>query len=412
MPSLRSLAVVVAVAVPIPLAAQGIVRRQPPRAVAAVAPQPVLGLGAAGRARADLARTRPEVAAAILRGIEWLLAHQDKDGRWNADEFAAHDGDRPTEGPGNPTQDVAVTGLALLALAREGEAPANDPRREPMLRGAHWLALQQQEKGRLGEATSHDFVYGHAIGTFALCAVVAATDSGEARTAAQGALAYLEAHRNPFAVWRYQPRDNDNDSSVTTWALMALLAGHEIGLPAPAAAMDSVATWFDQVTDPLGRAGYSRQGEPSSRNVRNASLFPPVHGEAMTAAALWCRRALGQDAASVPAIAAGAGLLAKKPPTWDLAAGKVDYCYWLFGTEALRRVGGPEHAAWDEALVSALKSGQRQDGTAAGSWDPIDPWGGDGGRLYATALAVMSLQALYPPPPAAVPTDAAPTDAK
>lgn len=377
------------------LPAQVVARRVQPAPAPAISPQPVLGLGDAGRARSDLARTDPEAGAAILRGIEWLLGHQDKDGRWNADEFVAHDGEQPTGGAGNATQDVAVTGLALLVLAREGKAPAADPRREPLLRGIHWLAAQQQEKGLLGTAASHDFVYGHAIATFALCAATAATDSGEARTAAEKALGYLETHRNPFAVWRYQPRDNDNDSSVTTWALMALLAGQEVGLPAPERALASVATWFDQVTDPTGRAGYTRQGEPSSRNVRNASLFPPIHGEAMTAAALWCRRGLGQDADAVPAIPAGAKLLAKKPPVWEPAEGKVDYCYWLFGTEALRRIGGAEQAAWNTALVKALLEGQRKDGTATGSWDPIDPWGGDGGRLYATALAVLALQALY-----------------
>ncbi|MBL8749528.1 MAG: hypothetical protein JNK78_10240 [Planctomycetes bacterium] len=396
MHSLPTIAFAAFVAAP-PLVAQApSIRKDPPQERAPASPvKPVLALGDAGMARAALARTKPKAAAAILLGVEWLVAHQNKDGRWDSDGFVAHDGDSPSGGPGNPTQDVAVTGLAVLALAREGRAPADDPRREPLLRAVHWLVEQQEDNGRLGPATVHDFVYGHAIGAFALCAAVAATDSDEARGAAQNALAHLEAHRNPFGVWRYQPRDNDNDSSVTTWATMALLAGAEVGIAPPARALQQVATWFDLVTDEGGRAGYTKRGEASSRQVRTAGQFPPDRGEAMTAAALWCRSALGQNATGNPVIAAGAKLLLGKPPRWDPASGDVDYCYWLFGTEAMRRLGGADRDAWNDELLAAILPGQRTDATAAGSWDPVDPWGGDGGRLYSTALAVMALQGLY-----------------
>ena len=35
------------------------------------------------------------------------------------------------------------------------------------------------------------------------------------RQAAVSALGYLEKHRNPKGAWRYKPRGNDNDSSIT-----------------------------------------------------------------------------------------------------------------------------------------------------------------------------------------------------
>lgn len=379
--------------------AQVAIQRQAPRPVAAKAdPQPVLAIGTVAAPRATLAKVDPDTAAAIQRGIDWLLAHQDDDGRWDADEFVRHDEDAPTGGPGNAVHDVAVTGLALLALAREGTAARSDPRHDPLLRGAHWLALQQQENGILGTNTAHDFVYGHAIATLGLWATAAATGSAEARDAAANGVKYLSSHRNPYGVWRYQPRDNDNDTSVTTWAAMACLAGRELGEPIDAESLQNTSTWFRLVTDAAGRAGYTRAGEPSSRDVRNASLFPPSTGEAMTAAAVWCRQCLGDTPAKEPQLVAGRDLLAKKPPEWKPAEGKVDYCYWFFGSEAMRRLGGEGAAQWQRAVAAALLQGQRKDGTAAGSWDPVDPWGDIGGRLYATAMAVLALQARYDVP--------------
>lgn len=356
----------------------------------AVQPRPVLAIGTVAHPRDTLARSEPTAAAMIERGLGWLLAQQRPDGRW--------DSDAAPDGAGRPVYDVAVTGLALLALAREGTAARQEPRHDAMLRGVHWLALQQQENGLLGTRATHDFIYGHAIGTLGLGAVAAATGSGEALQTVRGGLDYLAAHRNPFLVWRYMPRDGDNDTSVTTWATLALLTARELALAIDEPALDSVRGYLAQVTDEHGRTGYTRRGEPSSRHVKTAPRFPPVHGEAMTAAALWCRHALGEDRTSEP-MAAGVALLLAKPPQWQPDVGKVDLCYWFFASEALRRVGDAAgQRTWREHLVAALQRGQRTEGDVAGSWDAVDPWGTDGGRLYATALAVLALQSLYAVP--------------
>ena len=363
---------------------------------AQVEPRPVLAIGHVVSPRQELGTRHPAAAQMIEQGIAWLLAHQDKDGRWNADEFMLHDGDKATDGKGRGTQDVAITGLVLLALSREGVARRSDVHYGALVRGAHWLALQQGENGVFGSNSAQDFIYGQAIATLGLWAATAATGSAEARTAAERGYAYLEAHRNPYAVWRYQPRDNDNDTSVTTWATLAYLAAHEQGHKVNRQAFALIAMWLDQVTDEQGRAGYTRKGEPSSRNMRNAARFPPTHGEAMTAAGLLCRTGMGQSEESHPITAQSAALLLEKAPTWAAEDGHVDHCYWFFATEALRHFGGEGRSTWANALVPALQQGMRRDGAYAGSWDPVDPWGEDGGRLYATALSVLALQGLYP----------------
>jgi len=76
------------------------------------------------------------------------------------------------------------------------------------------------------------------------------------------------------------------------------------------------------------------------------------------------------------------------PPEWD--DGHVDLCYWYFASLALRPEDSEAAArTWRPALQKALLPSQRADG----SWDPDGAWGFAGGRIYATAMAVLCLLA-------------------
>jgi hypothetical protein len=46
-------------------------------------------------------------------------------------------------------------------------------------------------------------------------------------------------------------------------------------------------------------------------------------------------------------------------------------------------------------MTDATVKSQRKDANFKGSWDPIDPWGQDGGRVYATAIMVLCLEVYY-----------------
>jgi hypothetical protein len=61
----------------------------------------------------------------------------------------------------------------------------------------------------------------------------------------------------------------------------------------------------------------------------------------------------------------------------------------------MRQYGGDEWTLWNEQLRDLLVQDQRQDGSFAGSWDPNDPWGRYGGRVYSTALATLCLEVYY-----------------
>ncbi|MGE3171630.1 MAG: hypothetical protein AB7O97_03330 [Planctomycetota bacterium] len=383
MPRALALAVLTVVAA-VPLAAQGPAVDEPLQPSAMFTE----------RAQRRAAFKDRKVQQAIQQGLVWLCAHQDEDGRWDADQFFKHDGSEPSDGPGNGVHDLGVTALALLALLAE----ADPSRTEAATRAADWIAAQRGEVGKEAEpgflgAGIHDAIYHHALATLALVEAGAVLDSARWRDTAAAAVQCLLRRRNPEGAWRYNPRDGESDTSVTAWCTAALVAARHAGTEVPAADLGKALAWIDAVTDGMGRTGYSAPGEPSARRSGEHMVrFPVEFGEAMTAAALHTRLLLGQDPALAAPERAGELLLAK-PPTTKQAA--VDHYYWLHGSQAMAHMPKAATAAWFKALDATLLEQQRRDGTAAGSWDPSGAWGEDGGRVYATAAAVLSLQARY-----------------
>jgi hypothetical protein len=355
--------------------------------------------GQRGGRKGTRGNARPPGPAAVEEALRWLGAHQDADGKWDCDDFMKHDdATRPIcTGAGSAMHDVGVTGLALLAFLGDGSTLRSGPWRDNVRRAVQWLRSQQAENGLFGAPTSSDFVYDHAIATYAICEAYGLSESQLLRPTAQRALNYLEAHRNPYGVWRYQPRDGDGDTSVTGWCIMAYAAGKHFGLQVNDSALQLAAAWLDQVSDASGHHGYCKQGQPSSRKPGDhATRFPVDKGAAMTAVGLFCRYFLGQKPTEKPVMTAAANLLVQKPPVWDEKTGSVDHYYWYYATYALFQAGGPAWRTWQRQLEPALVENQHRDAgnpNLRGSWDPVCAWGEDGGRVYSTAILALTLQA-------------------
>ena len=116
----------------------------------------------------------------------------------------------------------------------------------------------------------------------------------------------------------------------------------------------------------------------------------------MTAVALFCRYFMGQDPKEHEIMDTAADLVLSKPPVWNENSGAIDHYYWYYASYALYQAGGNHWKKWSQALAQAIPPHQRTDGeNLRGSWDPIGAWGEDGGRVYATALLVLTLQAQY-----------------
>jgi hypothetical protein len=351
---------------------------------------------------------------AVETGLRWLAAHQSPNGSWEAAGHGAWCDGRPmlsgTDGPGKPAYDVGVTGLALCAFLGAGYTNRGvHPFAKVVSKGLRYLKSVQDAEGCFGPRTTQHYVYNHAIASLAMVEAFGMTGSPIFRGPAQKALDFIALSRNPYFVWRYGVKPGDNDTSVTGWMMMALKSAQLIlaeaasrGAPPPLvideAAFDGIRAWIDKMTDPAtGRVGYIQRGGGPARPQEMLDRFPPEKSEAMTAVGVLARVLLGESPQSSALVQKGAERLAALPPVWNPDDGSIDLYYWYYGSLATFQVGGRAWREWSRAIGANLER-QRRDGDPClleGSWDPVDPWGMDGGRVYSTALMTMTLEVHY-----------------
>ena len=155
--------------------------------------------------------------------------------------------------------------------------------------------------------------------------------------------------------------------------------------------------FVDKMTDPeFGVAGYDTPGGGPARPEGLQDRFPTEKSRSMTAVAVLMRVFLG-EAPNTKMVRMGADRCLECLPTWNPDDGSIDMYYWYYGTLAMFQVGGTTWKKWKKAMVPTVVKSQHDEGSGArtGSWDPIGPWGADGGRVYSTALQVMCLEVFY-----------------
>lgn len=339
------------------------------------------------------------VNEAVTAGLEWLRKHQDEDGKWDSDGFMKHDveGDACT-GPGNGAHDVGLTGLALLAFLGEGNTLRVGTYRRVVRTGVKFLQEAQNEtSGLLGTTSSHDYIYGHAVATLALCEAYGLSDLyAPLKKPAQNAINYIVQARNPYGVWRYEPKSVDGDTSISGWMVQALLSAKEFNLEVDDSALKTTAVWFNTITNPsTGQAGYTKLGEGSSRPVGKVDKFPADKTEALTAVVLLARFLMHEDPKDSKTMTLAADTILRKPPVWNEADGSIDMYYWYYASYAMYQMGGKWWTQWSKVMTDAVLKTQKMAGNPKGSWDPVDAWGEDGGRVYSTAIMVLCLEAYY-----------------
>jgi len=347
---------------------------------------------------------------AVLIALKWLSRHQSPDGSWEAKDHSAHCG-KPAKYAGTDCVTKAgtvdyttgVTGLAVLAFAGAGYTHLSKDTYDGLCfgdvvrLGIQWMLNQQNREGCIGSTNAPKHIYNHALATLALCEVYALSRSKLFEDRAEKAVRYLVSAQNPGLGWRYSSRSGDNDTSVTTWAALALRVAWHAKIDVPDEAFTGAVAWLDAVTDPAwGRAGYTHRG--------TGKVFVPGmnenfhHHETLSGAAAFVRMILGTKPNDALIRSATDFLLRDKPSTND--PNGIDYYYWHLGTLALFQHDGPSGERWKQwngfLKEALLKSQSTPDkGCKSGSWEPTDRWGPEGGRVYATALNALTLETYY-----------------
>ena len=360
------------------------------------------GGGLGGDGGGDGGRPRKPVQELLDNALTWLAAHQSPEGSWDCDGFDAECGELGSsicDGPGRAGHDVGVTSLAILAFLGEDNVPHEGKYGDTLASGIRWLREQADpDTGLIGDKSTHEFLYNHALGTLALCEAYYATRSPRLKGPCQRAVHYIQRARNPYGAWRYtEPPNGTDDTSVTGWMVFALKAAEDAGLDVDEGAYDGALSWLEEVTDPqTGRVGYNEYGSRSSRITGVNDHYPAERGEAMTAVGMLCRIFMGQnDPDEHPILERHADLMLRSQPAWDPDGLGNDMYYWYYGTYAMYQMGGKHWRQWEDALTDTLLETARKDGDTKGSWDPNGPWGFSGGRVYSTALMALTIEVYY-----------------
>lgn len=359
-----------------------------------------------------------ESEAAVEAGLAWLARHQAADGHWGPDCLGSSDNARcerqhPCDAAGRDYP-AAQTGLALLALQAGGHYWFNNHKYSQHVdRGQRWLAAQQRLDGALAEPTgdqepdppdayvadSQCWMYEHAIATFALADACAAAEAEGQKPDAQIlgaavlAVRFIEQQQHQDGGWRYTTDpDEPSDASVSEWPMLALCSAVNAHINVNPQTLSALVDFFKGCLDPdRGTTGYQEQGV--------ASL-------GLTAVGMLVDEFVSHQTNS-PLIVSAAPLLAEHarerwgngealPQLGAFVVGNDAYYDWYNGTLAMFHAGGEPWQRWNSAVRDQLIAMQIRDGDChRGSWLPESQIALQGGRIYTTALAVLTLEVYY-----------------
>lgn len=356
-----------------------------------------IGIGGGFSARRVGRSARPGapggVDSEVISGaLSWLARHQRPDGSWSCAEFANACPDAKCGGGGEACYDVGVTALAVLAFEGAGYSHMSDGYGESVQRGLKWLSSLQDEEGCIG-GREKKYLYAHAIATLAVIQDFHMTKSPMLRQIAQRGVGFSIATQTMGGGWRYIPERKQSDTSVTTWMALCLAAARREGIGVPETAWAGIRIWLLKKTNvATGRVGYREREDRGARLADGVEKFPPQ--EAMAACGFLCRLAAGRKTGDPDVSKKVAERLRACPPKWDDEGRMVDQYYWFFGSLAATSADLGVREAWDPALKRALAGRQVKEGCGRGSWEPADPWGRVGGRVYSTAMGALALELL------------------
>jgi hypothetical protein len=322
-----------------------------------------------------------ESEAAVARGLKWIARQQDPgSGKWMLDSPKFKD-----RGTAN---DVAATAFGLLPLLGGGKAhkllkgqkAADNPYDKVVLKGLNFLKSRQDpKKGDFGGG-----MYSHGLATIAICEAYGLTQDPNLRPYAQKAVNFIvQAQHVSNGGWRYAP-NQEGDTSVTGWQVMALKSAQMAGLDVPDTSMKLAQRYLNNCMSETDY-GYGYVGKGSSPT--------------MSAVGLLCRQYLqGWGSQKLEMIQGVKNHVSNRNPTKDNLRQIGGCYYYYYATQVMHHYGGEAWKTWNkgmrDALVATQDTNEKTDNY--GSWDSSgDPHGTSGGRLMITSLNLLTLEVYY-----------------
>ena len=324
----------------------------------------------------------PDVAVLInpiKLALIWLSKAQEPNGAWDAQRW---DGDKPHR--------VGVTGLALLAYLGAGYTHRKGEFKATVGRALDWLRRDQKSDGSFGWKT----FYEQGIATMAVCEAYGLTHDSRVGRMAQRAVDSIVRIQPEHGGFRYGgavPR-NEGDTSVTGWQIMAIKSAVAAKLSVPERAEERCHAFLENSWRRYGHSAYLvGRAEAGSLAVAAIGMLSRVFvdSERYDAEILETGKLLlGRETADMTPVPGGASKQLVR-----------DLYYTYYSSLAMFQVGGEFWRLWRAMFQRQLVGEQvlaRRDARGRpvrGSWDPArHRWGKSGGRVYATAMAALSLE--------------------
>ena len=339
---------------------------------------------------AQEAITQQQVDAACQRAAKWLISQQYQSGciqdlRGRGKQNARHKRGEP------PRHGVAMSALAVMGLAAIGHLPTDPTDEGKAMRAAlDFVLLDEHQESREAYhgyygASDNSRMYGHGIITLMLAEMLGMGVNEEMDKAIRGKCQdaidlILRAQKRRGRSgrnrggWRYTPGDSDADLSVTVWQLMALRAARNAGLEVPRKAIDDAVGYVKRT--------FSERGHPE--DGKSAFGYEVGHGPTFSTAAegLLSMQVCGRYE-DKEVIAASHYLLRNEPKPHE----RWFYYGIYYYAQGMAQRGGEFASTAKQAAARVLLKAQERDG----SWRAHNGDEANNGRVYTTAMALLSL---------------------
>jgi hypothetical protein len=256
--------------------------------------------------------------------------------------------------------------------------------RPVVLRALGWIGQQQvndrRDLKKDGELPGG--MYAHALGTMALCEGYALSKDERMKIATQKAVKFLVQSPLVEKGWRSDSQQPAS-ASVVAEAIMALRSAQAASMPVSKDTLTKAGAFLDSCAAGPEDARMSRY---SHQPGESADLTA-------TAAGLLCRQYLGWGRDETDLVAGCNYLLENLPPEFGTELGPIHY--YFYATQVLHHREGEQWDKWNHSVREHLLRSQQKDGPQEGSWTSSDADSGKDGRIFATSMALLTLETYY-----------------
>jgi hypothetical protein len=291
----------------------------------------------------------PEARAAIERGLAFLANSPNPDGSWGDSHHAAN------------------TAVTLMAFMVTGQFPGRGPNGPNLDQAVHFLLETQREDGYFG-GKQHG-MYEHALATLALAEVWGESQRDDIREALIAGVELIVASQHESGGWRYEPKPDDADLSVTAMQIVALASAREAGVHVPAKTVDAARNYVLSCQHDDGGFRYQ----------------PKAHGTDFPRTAAGVMALMVTGSHDSPAVQRGMRFLQQNA---DAGIREAKYYYYAhyYAVQCMYQAGDRTYRDWYPRIRDALIARQADDG----SWS-----GGKAGPAYSTAMSILVLGVPY-----------------